>query len=218
MAAGLGDDALAEKSAFHLSGALSIEVLGDLRRKGASVGAIHPIQTFATLGRAIELLPGSYFGVTADPGALPAAMELAEALGGKPIAIADSDKPIYHAAACVASNFFVALVDCAERLMESAGVPREVAAKCLLPLIEGTLSNVEALGPMEALTGPIARGDVDTVAGHLKALEENAPEELAVYVALARRTAEIALRRGSIDAERADGLRKALYAVLGQVE
>lgn len=218
LAAGLRHGTLIGKGVFHLSGALSIEALRELRRKGAAVGSIHPIQTFATLERAIELLPGSHFGVTADSRALPMALELVAALGGKPIAIADADKPIYHAAACFASNFFVALVDCAVRLMRSAGVPEESAASCLLPLVEGTLSNVKKLGPTEALTGPLARGDVGTVEGHLQTLAEKAPEELPAYAALAERTAEIALRRGSLDAEKADRLRRLLGGALKPVE
>lgn len=218
IASGIRHGALIGKCVFHLSGALSIEVLGELRRKGAAVGSIHPIQTFAALERAIELLPGSHFGVTADPRALPMALELVAALDGKAIAIADADKPVYHAAACVASNFFVALFDCAVRLIRLAGVPEESAASCLIPLVEGTLSNVKELGPTEALTGPIARGDVATVGGHLKALAEKASEELPAYAALAERTAEIALRRGSLDAEKADRLRRLLSDALKPAE
>jgi predicted short-subunit dehydrogenase-like oxidoreductase (DUF2520 family) len=187
------------KSVFHTSGALSIELLAPVRSYGGFVGSIHPLQTFATVESAVRLLPGSFFGVTADERAAGTADRLVAEVGGKTIHIDDGDKPIYHAAACAASNYMVALAHYASSLLSIIGVDDADRTACLIPILGGTLANIERLGVADALTGPISRGDSLTVGRHLEALLRRAPEKIPVYKALARETIAVALERGSID-------------------
>jgi predicted short-subunit dehydrogenase-like oxidoreductase (DUF2520 family) len=118
----------------------------------------------------------------------PLVHDVVAALDGRAFEVADADRALYHAAACIASNHLVALLGSAERVAAEAGVPLEA----YLDLVGGTVGNVAALGPAVALTGPAARGDERTIAAHRAALAARAPDELAAYdalVALARRLA-----------------------------
>lgn len=199
-----------DRKIFHTSGVLSIEALRVCRDWGAVVGSIHPLQTFATVENAIENLPGSYFGVTADEGAVETALEIVGALKGKAIMVRDEDKPVYHAAACVASNYLVSLIDYAKGLLEIIGTPPADAERCLMPLIEGTVANIGDLGTVAALTGPISRGDASTVLRQVEALDSTSPESLVLYRTLAERTIQLALEKGGIGKAGAKRLREAL--------
>ncbi|NPA25315.1 MAG: DUF2520 domain-containing protein, partial [Deltaproteobacteria bacterium] len=117
------------------------------------------------------------------------------------VELAGEDKVLYHAAAVVASNFFIALEDMAINLMSGIGVDNETARQMLLPLIRGSFENLERVSPLEALTGPIVRGDDQTVAAHLEALREKAPRYLEAYRLLAGLNIDLARRRGEIDYE-----------------
>lgn len=193
-----------EHYVFHTSGALSTDVLETARTKGAKVGCIHPMHAFATIDGAIEDLPGSVFGVTADEEALPLARQIAIDLGGEPITIRDEDRPIYHAAACAVCNYLITLVYYGQHLYESLLIPPDAALKAFLPLLKGDIRNIERCGTAMALTGPISRGDVGTVKGHVDALKRSLPEDVALYKLLGRYTVQVALDKGTIDREKAD--------------
>jgi predicted short-subunit dehydrogenase-like oxidoreductase (DUF2520 family) len=124
----------------------------------------------------------------ATPRASRAAEALAHALGMRPLEIGDGDRAAYHAAAAVASNFLVVVEDLAERLARSAGLDREP----LVALVQATVANWSALGAAGALTGPIARGDEETVARQREAVAERAPEDLELFDALAAATRRLA--------------------------
>jgi predicted short-subunit dehydrogenase-like oxidoreductase (DUF2520 family) len=160
----------------HLAGSLGLDVLGPHPR----TAAVHPLRAIPTPDTA---LAGAWFAVAGDP----LATEVVAAIGGRPIRVADADRAAYHAAACVASNHLVALLGQVERIAASAGVPLEA----FLDLVRGTVDNVERLGPDAALTGPVARGDWETVARHLAALD---PTEREAYEALAHAAARLAGR------------------------
>ena len=170
-------------AAFHLSGALSTEVLAPLYSAGYAVGSIHPLQAVADPWLSGDRLMGAAFAIAGEPAALSAARRIVDELGGRALVIPPQFRPIYHAAASVASNFVVALLAFSVRLMEHAGVPEGEALPALLPLVRGTLDNLEQLGVPAALTGPIARGDVDTVRLHLARLSA---EDRVLYCALGR--------------------------------
>jgi predicted short-subunit dehydrogenase-like oxidoreductase (DUF2520 family) len=149
----------------------------------------------------VRNLPGSYFRVEADPEALATARELVKALGGIELVMPKwtSDRhsaALYHAGAVAVSNYFVALVDYGLKFYEALGADRHEALKAVLPLIKGTLGNIETLGIPAALTGPIVRGDVETVRGHIEAMHERTPELLELYKALAKQTIAVARVRG----------------------
>jgi predicted short-subunit dehydrogenase-like oxidoreductase (DUF2520 family) len=184
---------------FHMSGALPLSALAAAERYGAKTGCIHPMQTFATVDSAIERLPGSVFGVTADDEALTTADEIIDALGSEKVMVKDEDKAIYHAAACVVSNYLVSLVHLGEGLYGEIGIEKEMARKAFLPLLKGTVVNIANYGPAEALTGPIARGDIGTIARHLEALQRTAPWALPAYREMGLYTVRVAVEKGTVD-------------------
>jgi predicted short-subunit dehydrogenase-like oxidoreductase (DUF2520 family) len=181
---------------------------------GASTGVFHPLQTLANVKQAISNIPGSTFAIEAEEPLLTTLKEMAEALHCRWIELKASDKVVYHAAAVIASNYLVTLVKLADDLWETFGIPREQATQALLPLLKGTLNNIENVGIPQALTGPIARGDIDTVKKHITALQKEAPDALSTYCELGLQTIPIAQAKGKIDEEKADELRSVLKAGL----
>lgn len=195
-------------AAFHLSGALATDVMTPLHARGYEVGAFHPLQAIANPVTAAERIPGSYLAVTGTPGAVAVARRLATALGSPVLTVAEMRRPLYHAAAVMASNFLPPLLDAACRMLERAGVPHEEAMPALLPLVRGTLANIEDMGLEAAVTGPIPRGDVETVQLNLRALE---PEDRKLYAFLGRQLARLASR--DLD----DDVRREILEVLEKV-
>ncbi len=131
-------------------------------------------------------------------------------LGGLPFFVAEEDRPLYHAAACVASNYLVALMHTAEDIYRSLGLARDDAVRAFWPLVKGTIRNIEARGTVQALTGPIARGDLGTVARHIAALKARLPVLLEPYRTIGLLTVEIALEKGTISRERAEEIKSLL--------
>jgi predicted short-subunit dehydrogenase-like oxidoreductase (DUF2520 family) len=171
---------------------------------------IHPLQSFADAVMGVRQLPGSPCSVEGEEALLPLAEALATDLGGIPFRITAEHKALYHAAACVASNYLVTLVDTASEIMAACGFGREDAFHLLTPLLRGTGKNLSALGPELALTGPIARGDLRTVRKHLQALTELPPEISEIYRVLGQRTVALAKRRGMLSSEAEEKILKIL--------
>ncbi len=180
-------------AALHLSGALSTDALAPLHAVGYAVGSMHPLQSVADPWSAGDRLVGSAFAVAGEPGAVAAARRLIDGLGGRMLVIPPTKRALYHAAAVFASNYLVALLAVAVRLLQDAGVPAEDALPAILPLMRGTLENVEHLGVPAALTGPVARGDADTVRLHLARLSG---EDRELYCALGRELLPLARAAG----------------------
>lgn len=185
----------------HMSGALSSEVLEEARHLGAITLSVHPLQSFANSEIAMQNLPGSVFSIEGDAEGYQVGRQIVETLGGEFFFIDRKAKPLYHASACVVSNYLVTVVDFGIRLMEAVGIPRESALRALLPLVEGTVKNIAGIGVPAALTGPIARGDISTVARHLESLQETVPAMLAPYSLLGYYTAGVAQDKGTIQAD-----------------
>lgn len=182
----------------HCSGADSLDVLEPARVIGAQVGSFHPLQTFASIQKAIENLPGSAFALEAEEELLDILKEMAKALGGHWIKLNAGNKAAYHAAAVITSNYLVTLMKLATDLWESFGINRDEAIQSLLPLLKGTVNNLEYLGVPQALTGPIARGDIGTVRIHLNILQKTAPAVLTAYCELGLQTIPVALAKGGL--------------------
>ena len=195
-----------EQSVVHCSGADSTDIIVSARECGATVGGFHPLQTFASVAHAIENIPGSTFAIEAEEPLLSTLKEMASALEGSWVRLGAGDKVLYHAAAVIACNYFVTLVKLATDLWQTFGVPPQQATKALLPLLRGTLHNIDNVGLPHCLTGPIARGDIGTIKKHLDALEMAAPKILSTYRELGLQTIPIALAKGKIDKERAKEL------------
>jgi predicted short-subunit dehydrogenase-like oxidoreductase (DUF2520 family) len=194
----------------HFSGAGSLDLLRAAREAGAFIASIHPIQSFADVEGAIGNIPGSTFGITADAEIHGWAVDFVLALEGVPFFIPDSDKPLYHAAACIASNYLTTLLYIVEEIYLSLGLTSEEAIRAFWPLVRGTLKNIESRGSVQALTGPIARGDIGTVEKHILAFQEKLPEFLHAYQALGMVTTELGLKKRSLTDEKANMIKKHL--------
>jgi predicted short-subunit dehydrogenase-like oxidoreductase (DUF2520 family) len=192
----------------HMSGAQTIGLLDAVKKNGAHRAVIHPLQAIPSRELGEKNIPGSYFRIEADPEAAQTARELVTALGGIELKLPKwgsdaASAALYHAGAVAVSNFFVALVDFGLRYYETLGADRKEALKAVLPLIKGTLANIESAGIPDALTGPIMRGDIDTVRGHLEAMKARAPELLSLYRELGRQTVAVAREKNSITPQKA---------------
>jgi predicted short-subunit dehydrogenase-like oxidoreductase (DUF2520 family) len=200
------------KSVVHCSGADSVDILEPARKAGAMVGGFHPLQTFAGVKQAIENLPGSTFALEAEEPLLTTLKDMATALGGRWIRLKPGDKVAYHTAAVFASNYLVTLVKMSTDLWQTFDIPSDQAIRALLPLVRGTLNNIENIGIPQCLTGPIARGDTGTVNKHLKMLKDKAPSLLSPYKELGRQTVPIARSKGRINDKQARKLATILEA------
>lgn len=198
--------------ALHTSGARGPEALAPLAGRGVSCATLHPLQTVATPEQGVEALPGSFFGVAGEGDAAAWAEHMILLLDGRALRIPAGKEPLYHAAAVMASNYVAALVDAAAMLISAAGVAPEDALAALAPLVRASAANALTLGPERALTGPIERGDLATVAGHIEALRAVPRELRDFYRAAGLHALEVARRRG-LEEERAGGIEDLLRRV-----
>ncbi len=175
------------KIALHSSGALGSEILQPLRRKGAAVGSVHPLMTFVRGSR--PSLVGVSFAIEGDRVAVRAARRVVRDLGGKPHPVSRKEKNAYHAWGTYASPLLTALLATTEEVAALAGVSKKAARERMLPILLQTVKNYGKLGAAAGFSGPIVRGDVETVRRHLEVLRTAAvPRQ--VYVALARAALE----------------------------
>jgi len=194
---------LAGRLVAHASGRHGLAVLEPATRQGALPMALHPVMTFTGRPDDVHRLAGVSFGVTAPPQLRPVAEVLVLEMGGEPVFIEEEYRSLYHAALAGSANHLVTLVVQAGDVLARAGVAQP--ARMLGPLLSAALDNSLRLGDA-ALTGPVARGDAETVASHLRALQAAAPEALPAYLALARLTAGRALATGMLSASDAQRL------------
>jgi predicted short-subunit dehydrogenase-like oxidoreductase (DUF2520 family) len=207
---------LAERGAFapgqwvlHCSGSVGLDALDPAMAAGSTVLSLHPLQSFPDVEEGTRRMPGSPIAVTAETDeAFEFGSSLVADLGGQPFRLADDVKPLYHAAAVFASNYVVAVLGMAEHLFRLAGLehPLELFAPLTRTAVEASLTS----GPMEALTGPAARGDAGTIARNLAALSKHAPEAVLAYVELAEVAAGLAAQAGRLSGPRLAEVRKVL--------
>jgi predicted short-subunit dehydrogenase-like oxidoreductase (DUF2520 family) len=160
---------------------MSTDALGPLHHQGYAVGSFHPLQAVAHPVSAADRIPGSYVAVVGSPEATSVARDLIAGLGCHMVSVPAGRRPLYHAATVMASNYILPLLDLSARLMEQAGVPSEEALPALLPLVRGTLASIEERGIGASTRGPLCRGDVETVALHLRALEAEDQKLYALF-------------------------------------
>ncbi len=197
----------------HTSGAHSLDLLDAAKERGAWRAVLHPLQSLASREEGVRNLPGSYFRIEADPEAIGPVKAVVKVLGGTELVMPEwhSDKEsaaLYHAGAVAVSNFFVALIDYGLKFYEVLGAEKKEALKAVLPLIKGTLHNIETLGIPDALTGPIMRGDVETVKQHLAAMRKRTPQLMSLYRILAQQTVSVAREKGALDQKKVEELLK----------
>jgi predicted short-subunit dehydrogenase-like oxidoreductase (DUF2520 family) len=179
---------------LHTSGARGPEALEALAAAGVACGTLHPLQTVANPEEGIRVLAGVAFAIDGDSAALAWAERLTEVLGGFGLHVAAESRLLYHAAGVMSSNYLVALIATAVMLMRDTGMDEASARRALEPLARTSIENAFRMGPVAALTGPIARGDAETVRGHLVALSGHPAEGL--YRATGLATLEIARVKG----------------------
>ncbi len=181
---------------LHTSGALGSEALAALAKRGAAVGSMHPMQSFARGRR--PRLEGVCFAIEGQPAARRLGARLARQMGGVPVVISGEAKAAYHAAGAFASPQLLAVVEAAVRLLEASGFRRRQAVAALLPLARQTLDNFERLGPRGAWTGPVSRGDEATIRRHTKELKKWPKEYRDAYRALTKLQRRLLARQGRV--------------------
>lgn len=187
---------------IHMSGASSSRALKSAKKKGCSIYSMHPLQAFASVERAVKDLENTVFSIEGDGDRIHLLEEILKTTGNKYFKLTSQQKTIYHATACVVSNYLVTLMDYGLSLFESIGIEKNEGYKALYPLIEGTIKNIYSLGTDKALTGPIARGDIQTIEKHLKSLEGTASNKTDFYKIMGAMTLEIAKKEKLKDTEK----------------
>jgi predicted short-subunit dehydrogenase-like oxidoreductase (DUF2520 family) len=196
---------------LHTCGSRGPEALEALAERGVSCGAIHPLQTISDPESGMTALDGAAFAIAGDAPAVAWAERIARSANGRILRISAEHRPLYHAAAVMASNYLTALLSAAQTLLIAAEVDPQEALLALGPLARTSLDNALRQGPMAALTGPIERGDVSTIAAHLSALK-NIPGPIpSLYRAAGLQTLELARKKG-LCAERAIATERVLQA------
>lgn len=206
----LSDDFLG-RMVVHCSGTKTSGSLSVLQQKGALIASFHPLQTF-TQASVPNDLHNIFFDIEGDQEAVDYLMSLAHLWNSKCIEINPEAKPYLHAAAVMSSNYLIALIELSSTIAEMGGIEKEEACKALMPLMQQSLQNVLETDTLSnALSGPIARGDLSTVQEHLRLLEQN-PGALALYKQLGTVALELARSGDQISDQRLDELSKILNA------
>lgn len=200
-------------SVCHASGMLTAEVLSPLEKQGATVFSFHPLQTFPREFAVKNIVPrvrGIYYGVDGGARGIAKANQLARALSGKVILIRPEMRAFYHAACVVAGNHLTTMLWILEQMFAELKTKEKNFYPVFKPIIEATLKNVADSSPTKALTGPIARGGVETIAEHFQSLQRYAPNLVSYYGSVSAETIRCAEAKGSIDREQA----RAMYNVI----
>lgn len=205
-----GRRSLSGLAVLHASGAQPASILAPLRRRGAAIGCLHPLFSFPPPGSRPLDLSGVCFGIEGDRAAARAARAMASSVGGVPFGLPRS-RTAYHLAASLLANGSVALME-AGLLIAARGmrVSASRARELFLPLVSSAIKNVSVLGPGRALTGPVARGDLRTVAGHLEQLAKGDPAIKGLYGHLALIAARMSHAGGRLDSSGIASMRRLL--------
>jgi len=173
-----------KKTFIHFSGFRSYRDYEALEKRGAETGSMHPLQSFIHIEESVKSLPGTHYVIEGTPEALTTARQLISDLEGEPITINPDLKVLYHAGACISANYFVSLLRLSEKFFKKSGVESEKIIPALIPLLKGILRNIETRGTLESITGPIARGDHQTLSLQLNTIRKNFPQHLPIFRAL----------------------------------
>ncbi|MDX1420883.1 MAG: DUF2520 domain-containing protein [Rubricoccaceae bacterium] len=192
-----------ETVVVHCSGALPAAALEPLVQEGAAALSFHPLQAISPDADA-RALDGAYVGLEGDPKAVAAGIELAVGLGLRYLVLTPEAKPRYHLAATLASNFLVTLLGMVQEVLVSLDIDRADGFALIEPLLRGTLDNLAHLPPEEALTGPVVRGDLETLRRHGLALRQHLPQLVPAYAALTVESVRLAVRSGRLDPAHAE--------------
>ena len=184
----------ASKYVFHTSGLYSSTILKELQEKGATTGALHPLQSFPRKDLPPEIFHQIFFVFDGSEKALSLAKQIAESLGGQLITLPPHQRPLYHTACSLASNYLVGLIYASSSLLQEAGLNQRESVALLRPLICQTINNIQEMGIEESLTGPLQRGDLKTMAQQLAALKDF-PSVKRSFISLSYLLLEIAEKK-----------------------
>lgn len=198
---------------FHCSGALGAEILQVAQSQGAQIASLHPVKSFVDPGLAVATFPGTWCALEGDAEACAVLRSVLEACGANVFMISPSQKPLYHTGTVFACNYLVALVEVALECLERAGVDRSIGTRLLVPIVQETLSNVFRLGPVQAMTGPIVRGEVSVVAREIQSIDAWNPEYGQLYRALGQVAWRLAQSAGQSTPEALQQIRSLLETV-----
>ena len=190
----------------HCSGANTVALLEAAKKAGALVGVFHPGQTFADTRQAIENIAGATFDIEAEEPLLTTLKEIAVGLDGYWIEIKPEDKAVYHVAVEFTSLFVMLLFRLAVKMMQTMDITVEQAVRVALPMLRGTANIIETFGNTRPLTGPVDRGDTDTIKRHIDGLNRLCPGTLPLYRELVRQNIPFAVEHGSIDTKKSEEL------------
>jgi predicted short-subunit dehydrogenase-like oxidoreductase (DUF2520 family) len=193
---------------FHCSGALSSEILSDLRACGAKVASAHPVKSFSDLEQSRRSFPGTKVAIEGDDQAVELLSRAFGAIGGVVFRIDPSAKGFYHTGLVFACNYLTALMECAVETCGKAGLNRTDSLALMQPLVRETIEAIFARGTESALTGPVARGEAQVVSKQLELLREWNGELASLYSGLGRIALDIAERKETANAERLAKLRE----------
>ncbi len=213
----LADAGMSKGVAIHTAGVHGPQALRPLAERGVSCGSLHPLQTVSTPEQGVSSLPEAWYAVAAEGRAAEVARAWVSLLGGRLLSINSNGKPLYHAAAVMASNGTIALLSAAVELMQAAGVTPDRALQALAPLVSASLENALSQGPTAALTGPVERGDARTIGLHQAAMDaaRMAEEIRDLYLAAGLQAARMAAVKG-LDPDRVRAVRRALKGAVDE--
>jgi predicted short-subunit dehydrogenase-like oxidoreductase (DUF2520 family) len=186
---------------FHCSGALSSEILGKAREQGVFICSVHPVKSFAEPAKAVESFTGTYCGVEGDLQALEIIEVAMQKIGASLFHVQAENKVFYHAASVMVCNYLTALMEVGLQTYQKSGLDRDTAVQVMQPMVRETLDNVFRLGTVDALTGPIARGDNVVVNNQMKALTQWYPAYAGLYASLGEVALQLSQQKGTASTE-----------------
>ncbi len=188
---------LNKKFIFHCSGILSSQILGPLKESGAQTASIHPVRSFPKKSREFRLFKNVYFSIEGAKKEQELSQMIVRKLGGLSFILKPKDKPLYHAACTIASNYLIVLIELARSVLEKADIKQELRDEIILSLIKETLRNAEKTGISQSLTGPVSRGDLETLKSHLISLRPY-PSVFKTYQDFAKQALKIAKKENRL--------------------
>ena len=181
---------------FHCSGALPSSILSVLRTNGARIASVHPLKSFAEPSSSVASFPGTYCGLEGDDESVQLLKRIFEDCGARTFSIKPELKLLYHAGAVLVGSCLTALLEAGLQCYEKAGIARPMAMALMRPIVQGTVANTFELGPVRALTGPIARGEEELVRMQHKAIADWSPLISRVYRTMGTMAVDLSLKQG----------------------
>ncbi len=193
---------LENKYIFHISGSRASDILKSCKIKGASIGSIHPLQSLPSFKKGAENIKKAYFCIEGDENAVKMGQEIVGSINNRFFTIDSDMKGLYHAAAVFASNYINTTCYEAFSIFRQLGIGEDTVLEIIKPLITGTVNNIQELGIINALTGPISRGDINTIKNHLNSFFKYRKDDLLLYKELGKKTIELAILKEQTNKEK----------------